>query len=43
MFKSISLQKLLPIIAVAVLLTGYGLLLAHPINLVTADLSHIKN
>ncbi|MEK7564989.1 MAG: hypothetical protein AAB501_02000 [Patescibacteria group bacterium] len=44
MFKSISLQKLLPIIAVAVLLTGYGLLLAHPINLVTADLGrHIKN
>ncbi len=44
MFKNFGAKNILPTIILAVLLTSYALLLAHPINLVTADLGrHIKN
>ncbi|MDP3800374.1 MAG: hypothetical protein Q8Q90_03045 [bacterium] len=44
MFKNFGVKNLLPIITLATLLISYALLLAHPINLVTADLGrHIKN
>ncbi|MDP3764138.1 MAG: hypothetical protein Q8Q95_00775 [bacterium] len=44
MFKDLKTKKLLPIITLLALLISYALLLAHPINLVTADLGrHIKN
>lgn len=44
MFKKLNLQKIFPLLTLVVLLASYALLLAHPVNLVTADLGrHIKN